>query len=48
MIDNIYNVKVILDSLYNAVVKRSLSVYTLKLSVYTLKKYVWWEYYTKF
>ena len=31
----------IFDSLYNACVKRS-------LSVYTLKKYVWWDFYTKF
>ena len=38
----------IFDSLYNAGAKRSLSVYTLKLSVYTLKKYVWWDFYTKF
>ena len=40
MID-IYNVKVQFDSQYNAGVKHS-------LNVYTLKNYVWWDIYVKF
>ena len=40
MID-IYNVKVQFDSQYNAGVKHS-------LNVYTLKNYAWWDIYVKF